>query len=88
MKKHQEVLKGCKFCTDPDFVFRHAIEDDALLRIAEIAVDLLNNPVGVEYAAAVKRLREAIEFFNDLDNHEAQQKRAVKILKEIERDLS
>lgn len=84
--KPEQPETGCKFCTDPDFAFRHTLEDDALMRIAEIAVDILAEGAIINMANS-KRLREAVEFFQGLDTIEAQMKRAAESLQEISSDL-
>jgi hypothetical protein len=85
--KAKKASTGCQFCTDPDFALRHTLEDDALLRIAEIANELFTH-FGWNSSEHRQRLWEALEYFRDLDSVEAQQKRAIKALEAIEQDLS
>lgn len=75
---------GCRFCTDPDFAFRHTMEDDALLRIAEIATEITTTGMVGDVR---RRLVEALQFFRDLDTAEAQTKRVIVSLTEIAEDL-
>lgn len=86
MKIRSKTECKCRFCNDADFAFRHTMEDDALLRIAELATDIAAQ--GILDKELLKKLKEALQFFNDLDDHVAQEKRAIAALRRIEDDLT
>lgn len=83
--KAKEPLTGCQFCTDPDFALRHTLEDDALMKIANIAADMFT--VGWTNERR-EELWQALEYFRDLDTVADQSKRAIQALRTIEQDLS
>lgn len=92
-KKTKATESTCEFCANPEWAVMHMVEDEALMRVANAAAELLScrrATISAERERSLewKELAESLVDFRNIEHTKAARLASVRSLQQIEADLS